>query len=677
MILYLCSEEKNDLLNFLDKIPVKKMSGKRNLKKFIINSSRNFSAYSFLIVDIKELSDTEDEILEAVTGFKAMYDAKIIIIADDNSDELLSKLYDAGVRYFITARDPEDIKQEILGCFNENGTDHHEGEEQLRSVFEDNSSNIADNGTEEIQWNYISTEIPEPDVKDKDETSLKKSKVIAVAGTANNVGTTTTALNLAYFLTTFGKVSYICSSLTSLFPDIDKKDSGGFVEHKGVNCYSIDGNLDLSEYDFTILDLNALDHGCLKPFLNADVRIICTTLMRNDLDNLPEFLKLVDGHSAYFIFSFVPPGGQSELYKLVEGHQCYSSEFSPNMFDGKPNKAIWQKIMNIEEHVQISTEPMTKPIKEPIQKPRTVPTFLKNINILSSEKIVNEDIQENPELSVLDKLKKAGEEIKNGLSVPKINKPEFRKKPVSKTGCITRVIAVAGAAPGMGCTHNALAMAFFFSNLKYKVALVELGESHDLLVLGSLPNAKQKDENSYKLNGLDVFPSKKFGEQPIKVEAVLKSGYDVAILDLGVLKYGDSPNNAHYEMNRADVSILVASSAMWRWKDLRPFIENTEMEHWNILVAGNFNVKELQDCIEKKVHFIPWSDPLGINTARDNVYEGIFEALLVQMKLFQDVQQVRRTSNTTNINRISSDPETVMINNAAIDRLTTPDEHRR
>jgi Mrp family chromosome partitioning ATPase len=675
MILYLCSEEKNDLLNFLDKIPVKKMSGKRNLKKFIINSSRNFSAYSFLIVDIKELSDTEDEILEAVTGFKAMYDAKIIIIADDNSDELLSKLYDAGVRYFITARDPEDIKQEILGCFNEIGTDHHEGKEQLRSVSEDNSSNIADNGTEEIQLNYISTEIPEPDVKDKDETSLKKSKVIAVAGTANNVGTTTTALNLAYFLTTLGKVSYICSSLTSLFPDIDKKDSGGFVEHKGVNCYSIDGNLDLSEYDFTILDLNALDHGCLKPFLNADVRIICTTIMRSDLDKLPEFLKLVDGYSANFIFSFVPPGAQSELCKLVEGHQCYSSEFSPNMFDGKANKAIWQKIMNIEEHVKTSTEPITKPIIKPLQKPNKELTFLKDINILSSEKIENENIPENHEISVLDKLKKTSEEIKSNFHVPKINKPEFRKKPIRKTGCITRVIAVAGAAPGLGCTHNALAMAFFFSNLKYKVALVELGESHDLLVLGSLPNAKQKDENSYKLNGFDVFP-RKFGEQPIKVESVLKSGYDVAILDLGVLKHGDSPNNAHYEMNRADVSILVASSAMWRWKDLRPFIENTQIEHWNILVAGNFNVKEMQNCIEKKVHCILWSDPLGVNTARDNVYEGIFEALLVQMKLSQDVQLVRRTSNTNNINRMSPDPETVMINHAVVDRLTTPDEHR-
>lgn len=245
MILYLCSNQNINLFDFLDKdrgMPIKKMSGVFKLKQFVIHDVRNLSQFGFLIIDLKAIKDNETEIIEAITAFGAMYNARIILFAEglDANSPLISKLIELSVYNIITSTNFEDIKEEMLQCVSPEGRD-------MRSA---------------VRSKYFSLE----EIKEKEKTEhvfLCKDIKIAVVGAAHKVGTTTTAINLVNFLVNVGAdVAYVEANtnehlkcLPGYYKDMSFKET--YIEYKGAKYY-FRGSFP-EDNNFTVIDFGAID----------------------------------------------------------------------------------------------------------------------------------------------------------------------------------------------------------------------------------------------------------------------------------------------------------------------------------------------------------------------------------------------------------------------------------
>lgn len=143
-------------------------------------------------------------------------------------------------------------------------------------------------------------------------------------------------------------------------------------------------------------------------------------------------------------------------------------------------------------------------------------------------------------------------------------------------GAVT--IAVVGAAPGLGCTHTALAISAFLARKGLKVALVE--DSQRIVLdcyLGAVKAAKGSTKGARRVGGFDVFahPLSRdgfvFGRSDAKLTGFL---FDLLLPDLRVEKYEYIVRDLGYwekerdrEALRATLPILVASGARWRIRD--------------------------------------------------------------------------------------------------------------
>ena len=58
------------------------MSGMFILKQFVIHDVRNLKQFSYFVIDLKALKDTEDKIIEAISAFESMYSSRVIIFAE-------------------------------------------------------------------------------------------------------------------------------------------------------------------------------------------------------------------------------------------------------------------------------------------------------------------------------------------------------------------------------------------------------------------------------------------------------------------------------------------------------------------------------------------------------------------------------------------------------------------
>lgn len=143
-------------------------------------------------------------------------------------------------------------------------------------------------------------------------------------------------------------------------------------------------------------------------------------------------------------------------------------------------------------------------------------------------------------------------------------------------GAVT--IAVIGAAPGLGCTHTALAISAFLVRRGHKVALVEDSQRFALdQYLHAVKAAEGNIKGSKRVNGIDIFAylltqdgffSEFIDPKPTgllfdRVLPDLRLGqYDYIIRDLG---YWEKDRDR--EALRATLPILVASAARWRIRD--------------------------------------------------------------------------------------------------------------
>lgn len=92
--------------------------------KYIKQTKVNFNLVKYFVIELKQIKNTEDEIINSIKYFKEMYvNTRLIIIAKgyDNQNIILTTLYENRIFNIINNSDEQQIKVEIEKCLLENG----------------------------------------------------------------------------------------------------------------------------------------------------------------------------------------------------------------------------------------------------------------------------------------------------------------------------------------------------------------------------------------------------------------------------------------------------------------------------------------------------------------------------------------------------------------------------
>ncbi len=87
--------------------------------KYIKQTKVNFNLVKYFVIDLKQIKNTEDEIINSIKYFKEMYvNTRLIIIAKeyDNQNIILTTLYENSIFNIINNSDEQQIKLEIEKC---------------------------------------------------------------------------------------------------------------------------------------------------------------------------------------------------------------------------------------------------------------------------------------------------------------------------------------------------------------------------------------------------------------------------------------------------------------------------------------------------------------------------------------------------------------------------------
>lgn len=323
MLLYLSSNENIGIFDFLSKekgMVIKKLSGEFYLKKFVIHDMRNLSHYSYFAIDLKALKDTENEIIEAITAFKAMYDSRIIIFAEGlkREDEIISRLIEEKIYNVIISKEIQEIKDEILKC-------------------------LSHIGKTEEDWNLKETH-------ENQYIFNHKNVKIAVAGVSSRVGTTTTAFNMARFLFNIGaKVSYTEANDSGHLKEIadyyEFLKIENYYRYKGVEYYP--NKQFPNDVNYQIFDLGSLYKGNIAIFKSCNIKILCSGSKPYELIETYEAINSIKDVNYNILFTSVSNEENFKIRKSFENSKdnIHFLKYSPSLFDGNINEDIYKEII--------------------------------------------------------------------------------------------------------------------------------------------------------------------------------------------------------------------------------------------------------------------------------------------------------------------------------------------
>jgi len=299
---------------------------------------RSFAHITRLVIDLSSIRDTEKEIIDALSAFRAMYDARVIILADGRKpgDVFLSTLFDEGIRNFITSESIEGMRLEILDCLSDEGMRY---EDALRFRVQE----VTEGQAEAVPMPLGSYRFTCNGLK------------VMVAGSTSKTGTTTVALNLAHFLANIGaSTAYLeanehghIQTLPILHKSIQEVHGGG-CENKGVRYYPARQKYRFGDYQFNIIDIGVLKPELMELYRQADCRILCAQGKPYGLQDLLGVLKVLGENTANVLVHSTPENTREEFHRIVssQNRQVFFPGYSPDLFDGSSNAAIWARVMS-------------------------------------------------------------------------------------------------------------------------------------------------------------------------------------------------------------------------------------------------------------------------------------------------------------------------------------------
>ncbi len=128
MLSYIASNSTANLINTIckeDSITILNQEVEEiDFLKYIKQTKVNFNLIKYLIIDLGQLKNTNDEVINSINYFKEMYvNTRVIIIAKgyDNQNIILTNLYENSIYNIINTLDEIQVKEEIKKCLSQNG----------------------------------------------------------------------------------------------------------------------------------------------------------------------------------------------------------------------------------------------------------------------------------------------------------------------------------------------------------------------------------------------------------------------------------------------------------------------------------------------------------------------------------------------------------------------------
>ncbi|MBS3949552.1 MAG: hypothetical protein KGZ53_02645 [Peptococcaceae bacterium] len=206
----------------------------------------------------------------------------------------------------------------------------------------------------------------------------------------------------------------------------------------------------------------------------------------------------------------------------------------------------------------------------------------------------------------------------------------IERRPVGRV-----TVAVAGMAPGIGCTHTALMLAAFLAKSGHAVALVEDSQRPVFSSIAGLATGKCKNERGFRLYGADIFPlpvrSEKEGHLYDQLLSLLAE-YEYVVRDMGVL---DACRLR--ELYRAGRGIAVTSASSWRVMDLVRQHNTLNEDFDKIAVVSAFGTDKDRKMFQEVTGIAPlplaWCpDPSTLPEGGEATIKTILGSLLPERK---------------------------------------------
>lgn len=193
------------------------------------------------------------------------------------------------------------------------------------------------------------------------------------------------------------------------------------------------------------------------------------------------------------------------------------------------------------------------------------------------------------------------------------------------------IIAVAGAGRRVGCTHTAIVLSRYLASLKYRVALVELNGYNAFEWL--MPEYITEDK-VFSKKGVDFFPRKNIGHAD-QLGGIIRKGYHYILLDLGNSLAADGTDGTHLflhrELQRANLQILVAGSAVWQLPEMLPYLRDDELGALKLVMTHSDPVliKELREQVKKDIYGTPYNpNPFSISQEQERFCLNLLRDIL-------------------------------------------------
>lgn len=319
MLLYISDNENHSFFDFLldRRIIIKKLLGEMDFKKFVIHDMKNLDHYSHVLVDLEAVNNSEDEIIEAITAFKMIYNPRLIIFSKDIDKLFLSRIANEGDIYdIIIGKDLQEIKTKMEKCLDK----EKEFRDDIRKYIK------------KLNLKY----------------SFKKDNIkIFVAGVKSILGTTKTSINLATFLGEIGaSVSYTEVSKSGYLRRIASHYEFKNSSYKDIVFFE-NGDIPLN-FNFNIINIGILKKENIKIFNSndiADVRILCSSSKQSELEDLVNILNLTP-EDLNIILKFNTNKEKRIGRKLLKDKsKLYFIDDDVKLFDSK-NSNVFKEILS-------------------------------------------------------------------------------------------------------------------------------------------------------------------------------------------------------------------------------------------------------------------------------------------------------------------------------------------
>lgn len=260
--------------------------------------------YSRIIIDVRQFTDTAQEIAEQLSRLQKAVRNRFIFFAlgHSASTELVSALLAKDFVYFVTSPLIGRAREELRACLNGYATIEPPHEQPVYQEYE-NTRQTAEPGI----------------------------RSIAVVGSCPRIGTTTQAIQICKYLQLKGKnPCYISMShdkayeWREILSDIEvTRDDDAYARTRIQDLDMYDDPAKIAKikamgYDWIVYDFGYVQESSFTPsqYLEKDYRIVVAGIKPSEIRGMKKIYDSLLSDSTYYIFSFISDDTKASVLQL-------------------------------------------------------------------------------------------------------------------------------------------------------------------------------------------------------------------------------------------------------------------------------------------------------------------------------------------------------------------------